>query len=134
MEKGISTIIATVILVVITIGLLSTAYVYFQSFARVGAIVSAMGPAPRCSLSGSTYNITIYIKNEGTEKLTSIDWYYDSSIKITAVDKTCETTDAGKTASCIFQNGTNSVPPNPTGTHVITAIGPKNQVDIPVTC
>ena len=134
MEKGISTIIATVILVVITIGLLSTAYIYFQSFAKVGAVVSGMGPAPRCTLTGGTYNITVYIKNMGTENLPSVDWYWDSATKITSVVNTCETTNAGKTASCVFQNGTGSVPANPTGTHVITAIGPKNQIDIPVTC
>ena len=132
--KGIATIIATIILVVITIGLISTAYIYFTSIVTVGPVVSSM-TMPRCQWdeTSHTYNVTIYLKNEGTDKWDSIDWLWDGKDLGTGmlVDDGCNSVEAGKQKSCMFVNVTNY---DFEGTHTFTAIGPRNQVAIPVTC
>lgn len=134
MRKGIATIIATIILVVITIGLISTAYIYFASIVTVGPVVSSM-TVPRCSFETDRYEVTIYLKNEGTEKWNSIDWLLDGGdlpAGISFTTTTCESVEAGKTEHCVFENTTATT--DLSGTHTIIAIGPRNQVSIPFTC
>jgi len=66
MSKGIATIIATIILVVITIGLISTAYLYFASIVQVGPVVSIAS-----AYCNTTDDIIITVRNEGTEAITA---------------------------------------------------------------
>ena len=136
MSKGIATIIATVIMVVITIGLISTAYIYFSSLVTVGPVVTSM-ISPRCAknVNDVDYNITIYLKNSGTETWNNIDWLLDgqpiNDPNATTWDNSCDSVPAGETEICVF-NSTEigfGVP----GTHIFIAIGPT-QVEIPVTC
>ena len=125
-------------LVVITIGLISTAYIYFSTIVTVGPVVSSM-TVPRCKFDATskTWNITIYLKNEGIDAWNSINWLYDGDTlpNVCIVKSGCMSVSAGLQDSCMFVNGTTcTILSNPSGTHTITAIGPKNQVVIPVTC
>ena len=134
MRKGIATIIATIILVVITIGLISTAYIYFSSIVTVGPVVSAM-VVPRCNWddNSKTYNVTVYLKNEGTDGWNNIDWLFDGDTLSSSliIKNDCNQLDAGRTESCMFVNDSTT---DFSSTHMFTAIGPRNQVAIPVTC
>jgi len=124
MKKGISTIIASIILVVITIGLISTAYLYFSSIVTVGSIVSIA--SAHCDSSGA---ITVAIRNDGTANLNvyGLTWIVEGTQQPTP---TCGTGTLvpGNSTTCEL---TAMVIP---GVNNIVAIGPKNQAGGPVTC
>ena len=122
MRKGISTIIATIMLVVITIGLISTAYLYFAGIVTVGPVLSIAS----AYCDASTKFIYVTLKNEGTASVTtsSITWLNNGN----SVTPVCNPTtlNASATTSCTFTGQT--------GVNNIMAIGPKNQAGGPVTC
>jgi len=137
MKKGISTIIATIILVVITIGLIATAYLYFMGIVTVGPVVSIAsarcGPVPKNSL-----NVTLTLKNEGTSDWSSGDLTFTwDGTEFTITEKGCESVAAGKTGICIITNTTTGTLAydNMKGTHNLAIYGPRNTVPpSPITC
>ena len=124
MRKGISTIIASIILVVITIGLISTAYLYFAGIVTVGPVLSIAS-----AYCNTTQHITITLRNEGTSGMstTDITWLNNGN-PVSQVDVSCSpnTLNAAETTTCVI-NGSS-------GVNNIVAIGPKNQASGPVTC
>jgi len=132
MRKGIATIIATIILVVITIGLISTAYLYFAGIVQVGAVVSIANAY--CDASD---DIHITVRNEGTEALTLVegDFLIDGTAlvsgDITATG--CFSIEATKAGTCTIalKGGVALVD----GTlYNILVLGPRNQAGGPVSC
>lgn len=125
MSKGIATIIATIILVVITIGLVSTAYLYFAGIVQVGPVLSVAS-----AYCNSTTDITITLRNEGTDPVStgSITWLLGGNA-ITGVTCDKTTLDAAGTTSCVIDNTQAN-----SGVNNIMAIGPRNQAGGPVTC
>ncbi len=74
--KGITPIISIIILLLITVALAGTAWMYLSQFMGTYTEKSFMlitGNNPRC-VSGDNGNITIYIKNTGTTAITASDW------------------------------------------------------------
>jgi hypothetical protein len=99
--KGISTIIASIILVVITIGLISVAYLYMTGLLTGTTAKNIELMDAYCDLtSGSNYNITALIKNIGTTNITIINSFIDGK---TAAD-TCSPTGfvPQETITCSF--------------------------------
>lgn len=133
MSKGIATIIATILLVVITIGLVSTAYLYFAGIVSVGPVVSIAN-----AYCNSDDDIMITIRNEGTSGL-SLD-YGDFLMDGTAlstgdVSGVCLTSDiaAGGSAPCnITSIGGTQLDDGKL--YNVLVLGPRNQAGGPVTC
>jgi len=121
--KGVSTIIASILLVVITIGLVATAYLYFSSIVTVGPVVTVAS-----AYCNTTNHILFTIRNDGTSALntTTITWLKDGASQ---TDVNCEpqSVDAGHTTTCVLSGTDNAV-------NNILAIGPKNQAGGPVNC
>jgi flagellin-like protein len=72
MNKGISTIIATIILLVITIGLAGTAYVFISNLLRISFSKTINLLDLSCNPSGTPNQatITIILSNDGTQNIT----------------------------------------------------------------
>ncbi|MEM5878339.1 MAG: type IV pilin, partial [Candidatus Aenigmatarchaeota archaeon] len=66
--KGISAVIATLLLLVITIGLATTVYFYVNNIAsrQTSKVVEVQG---YCSVQGTTRTITLVITNLGTDPI-----------------------------------------------------------------
>jgi len=125
MKKGISTIIASILLVVITIGLISTAYLYFVGIVSVGGVITIA--SAYCT---STRNITVTLRNDGTDSIDTgdITWLLNGNAE-TGVSCSPTSLNAAETTTCTTLNvSTNS------GVNNIVAIGPRNQAGGPVTC
>jgi FlaG/FlaF family flagellin (archaellin) len=122
MKKGISTIIATIMLVVITIGLISTAYLYFTSIVSVGPVLSI------ASAYCSGTSITLTLKNDGTAQVntTSLTWLLNSNSQGTLSTCSPQMLNATSTSTCTVTGAS--------GVNNIMVIGPKNQAGGPVTC
>jgi flagellin-like protein len=62
--KGVSAVIATILMLMITIALAGTAYLYITGIfgAKTGVVLSIDGTASTCTAQ----NITIFVKNDGT--------------------------------------------------------------------
>jgi flagellin-like protein len=70
--KGISTVVATILMLMITIALAGTAYMYINgAFTSKTAVVLSISSAD-CSASGSTYTATVYVRNDGTLNATGV--------------------------------------------------------------
>ena len=125
MRKGISTIIATIMLVVITIGLISTAYLYFSTIVTVGPVIAIAS-----GFCDSTQNIKITIRNDGTSDLTmsSVTWLKDGTQITPAPTCGTGTLIAGNSTTCTITGNTAGRLYN------ILAVGPKNQAGGPVKC
>ena len=130
MNKGISTIIATIIMVVITIGLISVAYLYMS-----GLIISTT--ATNIQLSDAYCNTThiIYlIRNIGTSGITSLTFYMDgaqktdtnSGLKCNPDVTTTSPLGPSNSTSC-FHNATK-------GIHQIRVVGPSNAAPGTISC
>jgi flagellin-like protein len=128
MNKGISTIIATIMLVVITIGLISTAYLYFTSIVSVGPVLSIAGAY--CN----NKNISVILRNDGTSSIdvNNITWL-NNGARWTVGSGNCTILGGGTTISAT-SSGTCYIWTAYSGVNNILAIGPKNQAGGPVTC
>jgi len=135
MSKGIATIIATIILVVITIGLISTAYLYFAGIVQVGPVVSIANAY--CDASD---DIHITVRNEGTTALTLVegDFLIEGTPLIAAdfTDSGClSAIPATKTGTCTIASINGVVNPLVDGTlYNILVLGPRNQAGGPISC
>jgi len=132
MRKGISTIIASIILVVITIGLISTAYLYFAGMVSVGPVVSVAS-----AYCDSANDIQITVRNEGTSDLDldPTDFLIDGAALTTNdVTGSClSVITAGNSSTCNVTSigGTQLTDGK---LYNILVIGPRNQAGGPVTC
>lgn len=84
MTKGISPIIAIIILVVITIGLAATAYMFFSGLVtgRMVKVISIV------DASCEDENITLFLRNEGTTNITVTSGSGDLKVFVDGSDDT----------------------------------------------
>jgi len=135
--KGISTIIAAIILVVITIGLIATAYLYFAGIVSVGPVVSIGSAYCNYDKDLNKHNVTVTLRNDGTS-----DWgigdltfmWEDTEVTPVTGYTDCQSADAGDSKACVFTNGTGTMPSDITGTHTFNVYGPRNTAGGPITC
>jgi len=127
--KGISTIIATIIMVVITIGLISVAYLYMSGLIT-GATAQNIALMDAYCDAGTD---TIYslIKNDGTASITmNTVKFYLGGTSYTANPAACtgvSTLAAGATLTCNVVAGAN-------GFYDLRIVGPSNAVGGTVEC
>lgn len=135
--KGISTIIAAIILVVITIGLIATAYLYFAGIVSVGPVVSIATAYCNWDEDSETYNVTVTLKNDGTSGWEIGDLTYmweGEEINPEPWKTDCEAVGAGAAKTCIFTNATEISDDQIKGTHTLSVYGPRNTAGGPITC
>ena len=130
--KGISTIIAAIILVVITIGLIATAYLYFAGIISPGAVIALS--SGYCDADNF---IQIGIRNDGTSPLPSTGVTIQVDGASTTSDPTvCGASLAvGATDNCNISTG--ATPPQAFADgqqHTLSIYGPRNSVEGPITC
>jgi len=119
--KGISTIIATILLLIITISLVGTAYMFISGMltSKISKPISVLGTS--CNASN---HITLVISNDGTEPILENDIrILNGSIPITNFDISIVPKDSNVTS---FQAASGSNP--------VMVISPSNSVEIPVWC
>jgi len=122
MKKGISTIIAVILLLVITISLAGTAYMFI-----IGMLTRQMSkPISILGASCNTTNyITLVISNDGTEviKENEIDIYIDDQ-RIGTFGKSIQPKNTNSSSDFLGNTDSNNV----------RAISPSNAVEITVWC
>jgi len=74
--KGISAVIATLLLLVITIGLAMTAYFYINNMVQRSTAKVITTEPGYCTKKGTTWEITFVITNTGTENINDGDIKY----------------------------------------------------------
>lgn len=124
--KGISAVVATILLLLITIGLAATAYFYVSGL-LTGKTAKVISLAD-ATCSGGT--ITIVLSNDGTESIA------DSEIRV-LVDNTDQSTGFVFNPLTIPSRSTAFAThslPYATGTHTLLLISPSNSVRQQVTC
>jgi len=120
--KGISTIIATVLLLIITISLVGTAYMFMSGMltSKISKPISIMGGS--CN---RTNHITLVISNDGTDPIEEDDiMIYNGSIQITNFDKIHITPKDSNVTS--FQ----AAP----GSNLVRVISPSNSAEFTIWC
>lgn len=124
MKKGISTIIATIIMVVITIGLISTAYLYFSGL--IGGMTEGTISLvdAYCALNDHIYVIA---KNEGTAEIASLSCVINGAACTDGGGSDCTTVPVGGVCTWNISNV------NPDTINQIRVIG-ANSVGGPVEC
>jgi len=122
MKKGISTIIAVILLLVITISLAGTAYIFIIGMLRgqMSKPISILGAS--CN---TTNGITLVISNDGTDLITENDLtIFNGSVQLTDFDSiSIPPKDSNFTS---FGGGS--------GSNHIRVISPSNSVEITVWC
>ena len=132
MNKGISAIIATIILLMITIALAGTAYIYMSGMIRgkTSKTISVLD----ASCTGGT--ITLIVSNDGTEDIDNTGATKDLRIIVGGNDKTSDFEDT-------TGSNTYTIPPHSTivlsgggysGTNQVFVISPSNSISRPVYC
>jgi flagellin-like protein len=93
--KGVSAVIATILMLMITIALAGTAYMYISGVftARTGVVLSISD-----SLCNTTY-IKAFVRNDGTATSGAVNLYVDGIPVVCAVP-VISSIDAGTEASC----------------------------------
>jgi len=125
--KGVSAIIATILMLVITIGLAGTAYVYISGMltGKTAKTISLLD----ASCTGS--NIVIVISNDGTQNIaaTELAAYLDGSA-VAAAD-----TDIDGLAINAHRTGVGTISTGVAGTlHTVLITSPTNSGRIQVQC
>ncbi len=122
MKKGISTIIAVILLLIITISLTGTAYLFIIGMLKrqMSKPISILGAS--CN---ATNHITLVISNDGTEaiKENEIDIYIND-VRMGPFGKYIPAKDTNSSSN--FQGGA--------GSNNIQAVSPSNSVPITVWC
>ena len=121
--KGISTVIATILMLLITVGMAGMAYMYIS-----GMFTSEV--AQRISLSSADCTggeISVMVKNSGTESITITDirLHIDSDADVPC--KSSGTLSAGSSTLCESID-------KAAGTHTVKIVGPANAVTGSVYC
>jgi len=124
MGKGIATIIATIILVVITIGLVSTAYLYFSGL--IGGMTEGTISLvdAYCALNDHIY---VIVKNEGTAEIASLSCVVNGVACTDGGNSDCTTVGVGEVCTWNISNV------NSDTINQVRVIG-ANSVGGPVTC
>lgn len=133
--KGISVIIATIILVVITIGLVATAYVYISGLITARTRKSLSLVDSYC-VKDTNYKIYVYLKNEGTADIdTSSDLTFLVDGKSADFESKPSTISAGSAASsAVVINGTDGTPLSTAKYYEVRVISPGNVLPFSVGC
>jgi flagellin-like protein len=122
MMKGISTIIATILLLIITISLVGTAYMFMSNMLRnkISKPISVLGSS--CS---TNYNITLVLSNDGTDRIgeKDIKIYIGNEFK-GWFNKSIDPSNTEVSSELIGNSGSNNV----------RLISPSIEVDITVWC
>jgi hypothetical protein len=121
--KGISTIIASIMLVVITIGLISVAYLYMSGLMTGITATNIKLEDVFCNTTHMIYLIT----NIGTANVTSLTIYMDGQLQTKICDPTLPIA-AGGSTTCI--HAVNPV----AGYHDVRVVGPSNAIPAKPTC
>ncbi len=120
--KGVSTIIATILLLIITISLAGTAYMFMSNMltGRISKTISLMG-----SSCNTTNHITLIISNDGSDVIKENELkIFNGSVNIVNFNKiTIVPRDTNITS---FQAASGSNP--------VRIISPSNSVDFTVWC
>jgi len=120
--KGISTIIATILMLIITIALAGTAYMFISGMlmSRISKTVSIMGAS--CN---ATNDITLVISNDGTDLIKENELkIFNGSVNIANFKKISISPKDSNITSFRAAPGSNPV----------RIISPSNSVDFPVWC
>lgn len=73
--KGISTVIATILMLIITIAMAGVAYSYMSGYLTgTTAVVLQVSGAPQCLAGQSVNSIIIWIENRGTSTSGTLTW------------------------------------------------------------
>ncbi|MCX6821430.1 MAG: hypothetical protein NTW30_01495 [Candidatus Aenigmarchaeota archaeon] len=121
--KGISTIIASIMLVVITIGLIAVAYLYMSGLMTGITATNIKLEDVFCNTTHMIYLIT----NIGTANVANVTIYMDGQLQ---QDKTCNPTlpiAAGGSTTCIHSATV-------AGYHDIRVVGPSNAIAVKPMC
>ncbi len=132
MRKGIATIIATIILVVITIGLVSTAYLYFAGLISGSTSGTVQLIDAYCDKTND--DIIIIVQNKGTDTINGLTFVLNGATltqdSSNFEDDSCDDTiSVGGSATCKI-NSTSVID----GMNEIRVIGPANPVGGSVNC
>ena len=134
--KGISTIIASIILVVITIGLISTAYLYFAGIVSVGPVIAIA--SGYCNASDVIF---LTIRNDGTSALDLSDSsFMTRGVQLSTTGgnfpvSTCLSAIApGNSATCEIDGYGDPETSFGNELYEITVVGPRNQAGGPISC
>lgn len=111
--KGVSTIIATILLVVITMGLISVAYLYMSGLIAGTTATNIQLSDAYCNTS----HIIYLIKNIGTDNVDSLTFYVDGAL----TTATCN-----PTLPIPAKNSTTCIHSATQGIHEIRVVGPSN--------
>ena len=129
--KGISTIIATILMVVITIGLVSVAYLYLSGLITGATAQNIALLDAYCDATPN--NIYVLLKNDGTTSITFDKVAFFVNGTTTGINVSASCTGAGNsilaggTQNCMF-NGTSN------GFQEIRIVGPGNAVGGTIEC
>jgi len=133
--KGIATIIATILLLMITIALAGTAYLFVSGMltGKTSKFISLL------EVSCTSNNITIVVSNDGTSSITNTASSKELRIFVDNVDRTSVFNETGGTNSyTIAPHSTIVLLDNTTGyssgTHTVLVVSPSNSVREVVFC
>ena len=126
--KGISVIIATIILVVITIGLVATAYIYISGLITGSTAKNIELVYASCNRVDGTGNMTIIVKNIGTTTFSpsNISVFVDGSKKSVTWDPSTDLSVGDSTSTTV--SGLDL------GYHDVSIVGPSNSISVRVQC
>ena len=136
--KGVSAIIATVLLLLITIGLSAAVYVYMSGM--IGGRISKTITILDASCTGDNGQITLVISNDGTSNITQKNGAGDLKIFVDNVDDTEDFKGDGSNRYSIASHGVialisdNGAQNYTAGTHKILIISPSNTASPTVFC
>jgi hypothetical protein len=128
--KGISTIIATIIMVVITIGLISVAYLYMSGLITGTTATNIQLADAYCNSTAIIY----LIRNIGTSGITSLTFYMDGTQKTSANSALSCTPEVSTSSPLGASNSTSCVHTASKGIHQIRVVGPSNAAPGTVDC
>jgi FlaG/FlaF family flagellin (archaellin) len=123
--KGISTIIATIIMVVITIGLISVAYLYMSGLITSRTTQNIQLADAFCRASDK--HLIVLVKNIGTNSIPTLSYVLRGSSSVATCNPALPLP-AGSTTSCDITTA------GVTGPNELRIIGPANAVGGTVNC
>ena len=104
--KGVSAIIATILLLMITIGLAGTAYVYISGMmtGKISKAISVIDAKCTLNATGSRYGIiSLVVSNDGTDPIVNSGGKGDLKILIDNLDKTAGFNNTNVAGSTTYQ-------------------------------
>ena len=128
--KGISVIIATIILVVITIGLVATAYIYISGLITSSTAKNIELVHAFCYKNETTnkYDMTLIVKNIGTTKIST------SNISVFVDGKKQEGMSWSPSGDLSVGDSASVVINQTIGYHDVSIVGPSNSISVRVQC